>query len=97
MSTPNSHQGNQNAQQPIGHDQAEQLKHEAEGQIDATIDQFAQKIPGGTQFSQQAKDTIAGALDNLEQQAEAEAGNLLGNAGNIIGGLFGHHNDQNKQ
>jgi len=87
---------NQNAQ-PIGHDQAEQLKHQAEQKINETIDQLAQKIPGGTQFSQQAKDAAAGALDTLEKQAEAQAGNVLGNAGNMIGGMFGHHNDQQKQ
>jgi len=97
MSNENYNQGNQNAQQPMGHEQAEQLKQQAEQKIDATIDQFAQKIPGGTQFSQQAKDAAGHALDELEKQAEAQAGNLLGNAGNAIGGLFGHHNNENKQ
>ncbi|GAC1404417.1 MAG: hypothetical protein NVS4B12_15480 [Ktedonobacteraceae bacterium] len=87
----------QNPQQPIGHEQAEQLKHQAEQKIDETIDQFAQKIPGGTQVSQQAKDAMSGVLDNLEQQAEAQAGNLLNNAGNIIGGIFGHHDKEHKQ
>jgi hypothetical protein len=93
MSNENYNSGNQS----IGHEQAEQLKQQAEQKIDQAIDQFAQKIPGGTQFSQQAKDAAGNALDALEQQAEAQAGNLLGNAGNAIGGLFGHHNEQNKQ
>ena len=92
-----NNQGNQNSQQPIGHAQADQLKQQAEQQIDQAIDQFAQKIPGGTQFSQQAKDAAGNVLNELEAKAEAEAGNLLGNAGNMIGGLFGHHNEQNKQ
>ncbi len=75
---------------PIGHDQAEALKHQAEQKIDETIDQLAQKIPGGTNFSQQAKDAMSGVLDNLEQQAEQQGGNILNNLGNSIGGMFGH-------
>ena len=96
MSNENYNQGNQNVQQPIGHEQAEQLKQMAEQRIDATIDQYAQKIPGGTQVSQQAKDAAGNVLDGLEKQAEAQAGNLLGNVGNEVGGLFGHQNEQNK-
>ena len=81
---------------PISHEQVEQLKDQAEQKIDQTIDQLAQKIPGGTQFSQQAKDAMGGVLDNLEQQAEEQGGNILNNLGNSIGGMFGHHKDENK-
>ncbi len=95
MADQNNNQGNQNTL-PIGHEQVDQLRHQAEQQIDNTIDQFAQKIPGGTQVNQQAKDAMSGVLDNLEKQAEAQGGNLLGNAGNMLGGMFGHQNDQKK-
>ena len=92
MPNQNNEQGNQNTL-PIGHDQVEQLKHQAEQKIDETIDQFAQKVPGGTQYSQQAKDAMSGVLDNLEKEAEQQGGNILGNLGNSIGGMFGHKDE----
>ncbi|GAC1427291.1 MAG: hypothetical protein PVS3B3_18530 [Ktedonobacteraceae bacterium] len=95
MADQNTNQGNQNTL-PVSQEQMDQMKHQAEQQIDGTIDQFAQKIPGGTQFSQQAKDAMAGVLDNLEKQAEEQGGSILGNVGNAIGGLFGHHKDGQK-
>ncbi len=94
MTNQNNEQGNQNTL-PIGQEQMDGLKHQAEQKIDETIDQFAQKIPGGTNFSKQAKDAMGGILDNLEQEAEAQGGNILGNLGNSIGGMFGHK-DQHK-
>lgn len=96
MADQTNQQGNQNTL-PVSQEQMDQYKHQAEQKIDETIDQFAQKIPGGTQFSQQAKDAMSGVLDNLEKEAEAQGGNILGNLGDTIGGLFGHHKDEHKQ
>ena len=62
----------------------------AEQQVDQAIDMLANKIPGGPQFSQQAKDAADGVLDNLENELEKR----LGNAGGLLGGLFGHHDDK---
>ncbi len=62
----------------------DQARQAAQQQVDSAIDQFANKIPGGQQYSQQAKDAAGGALENLEQQAENRFGNL--------GGLFGGGN-----
>ena len=70
----------QQSQDPFG------AKQMANQQIDSAIDQFANKIPGGEQYKQQAKDAASGELDNLEQQAEQRFGNM--------GGLFG--GDQNQ-
>ena len=95
MPNQNNEQGNQNTL-PVSQEQMDALKNQAEQKIDETIDQFAQKVPGGTQFSQQAKDAMSGVLDNLEKQAEEQGGNILGNIGNSIGGIFGHHNDEQK-
>ena len=95
MADQNNNQGNQNTL-PISQEQVDALKHQAEQKIDETIDQYAQKIPGGTQFSQQAKDAMSGVLDNLEKEAEEQGGNILGNIGNSIGGIFGHHNQEKK-
>lgn len=70
--------------------QLEAAKHMAEQQLDQVIDQFAQKIPGGTAHAQQAKDAAAGLLDNLEKEAEQH----MGDVGGMLGGLFGHHKDK---
>lgn len=67
-----------------GQDQLGGAKQQAEDQINNAIDEFASKVPGGDQFSQQAKDAAAGGLDNIEQQAEGKLGDLPG-----IGGMFG--------
>ncbi|GAC1662171.1 MAG: hypothetical protein PVS3B1_37760 [Ktedonobacteraceae bacterium] len=56
----------------------------AENQIDQAIDQYANKIHGGSGFTKQAKDAVGGILDNLEKEGE----NRLGDFG---GGLFGGH------
>ncbi|MBV9227778.1 MAG: hypothetical protein JOZ18_00600 [Chloroflexi bacterium] len=55
----------------------------AEQQIDQVIDQFGNKVPGGSQYTQQAKDAIGGILDNLEQEVENRIGNL---GGGMLGG-----------
>jgi len=62
----------------------------AENQIDQAIDQYGNKIPGGSQFTQQAKKAAGGLLDNLEQEAEKRIG------GNF-GGLFGGNQDKQNQ
>ena len=77
-------QGNQGQQGVMGG--ARQM---AENQINQAIDQYGNKIPGGSKFTQQAKDAADGALNNLEQEAEKRMGNL--------GGLFGgNQNNQNQ-
>jgi len=80
-------QGGYGQQQGQGQDQFGGAKQQAKQQIDQAIDQFANKIPGGQQYSQQAKDAAAGALDNLEGEAEKRLGGL--------GGMFGGDNQGN--
>ena len=53
----------------------------ADNQINQAIDQLGNKIPGGSQYTDQAKKVASDALDNLEQEAEKRMGNM--------GGLFG--------
>jgi hypothetical protein len=58
--------------------------------MDQAIDQFANKIPGGSQYAGQAKDAASGILGNLENEAEKRAGGL--------GGMFGgNQGDQSNQ
>ncbi len=54
----------------------------AENQIDQAIDQYANKIPGGSGLTPQAKEAAHNILDGLEKDGE----NRLGGLG---GGLFG--------
>lgn len=89
----NPNQPQQQQQGVIGNSQMDAAKHAAEQQIDQAIDQFAQKIPGGAGYTQQAKDAAAGILDSLEQQAEQH----MGDVGGMIGNLFGHHNKDNQK
>jgi hypothetical protein len=55
----------------------------AEGQVDQVIDQLGNKIPGGSQYTQQAKNVAHGAIGNLEQEFENRLRNMGGgNQGN---------------
>ncbi len=54
----------------------------AENQIDHANDQYGNKIPGGSHFTQQAKESVDGVLNNLEQEAEK----CMGSLGGIFGG-----------
>jgi hypothetical protein len=47
-------------------------------QVAQAIDQFANQIPGGQQYSQQTKDAADNVLDNLEGEAEKRMGGLFG-------------------
>jgi hypothetical protein len=76
------------------HNQLDAGRHIAEQQIDSAIDQLAQKVPGGTQYTQQAKEAASNVLDKLEGELEQEAEKRLGNLGGMLGGLFGHHQDK---
>lgn len=61
----------------------------AEKKIDHIIDSFAKKVPGGEQFQGQAKDMASGALNMIQNEARKRSGDILGQAGNILGRLFG--------
>ena len=74
--------GQQGQQGQQGQGQFSGERQQAQQQVDATIDQFASKIPGGQNFSQQAKDQANNALGNLESEAE----NRLGGLGGMFGG-----------
>ncbi len=65
--------------------------------INQAIDRFAGLVPGGDQYSAQAKQTISGALDTLQQQLEKQAANQLenlsekapGKISDVLGNIFG--------
>ena len=102
MSDQNQQQGNQGQGQQQESHLLDEPRRMAEQQIDQAIDQFASKVPGGSQFTPQAKEAASGILDNLENALEKEAEKriegLPGNLGGMLGGLFGgHEGDQGKQ
>ena len=70
------------------------LREQAQQKVDTTIDQFAGKVPGGDQVSQQAKDAASKGLDQLEQQGESQIGKAGGGPGGMLGGLFGGGGNQ---
>lgn len=47
-------------------------------QIDQGIDQLGNKIPGGSRYTQQAKDAAHGIVGNLEQAVENRLRNMGG-------------------
>jgi hypothetical protein len=59
------------------------------GVIDQAIDRFAGHVPGCAQYSDQAKQTISGALDTLQQQLEKQVASQASNLSEKAPGKFG--------
>ncbi|GCE10275.1 hypothetical protein [Tengunoibacter tsumagoiensis] len=58
------------------------VRHEVENQMGQAIDHYASHVPGGTQFTPEAKRALAGVLDGLQGQLEQQAASHFGgNAG----------------
>ncbi|HEX8032496.1 MAG TPA: hypothetical protein VF510_01540 [Ktedonobacterales bacterium] len=69
----------------MGQGQMDNLRQQAEGRVDDAIDQSADKVPGGEQHAQQAKDAAASGLDRAQQEAENRMGDA-GGLGDMLGG-----------
>lgn len=93
-----------NASNPL-HGQLQGVREQVENQIEKAIDHYAGQIPGGQQFTPQAKQAVDGILDGLQKQLEDEAAKRLGGLGGLggfpgfgggnNGGLLG--NDEEKR
>jgi hypothetical protein len=59
-------------------DQYGSARADAEGKIDAAVDEYADKLPGGRNVADQAKQQISDALDHLESQAADTMGDQNG-------------------
>ena len=88
--------GNQQGQQgQYGNQQGQQdqggilrgARDMAQNQIDQVIDEYANKIPGGSGLTGEAKNAVGGILDSLEKDGE----NRIGELG---GGLFGGNKEK---
>lgn len=74
-------------------------RQQLDGVIGKAIDHFAGMVPGGEQFTGQAKHAITGALDTLQQQlatlATQQGANLTdkvpGGLGGMLNKIFGGH------
>ena len=86
----NSGQSGQSGQNDMEDKALQGARDQAQTQVDNAIDQFAQKVPGGEAVSGTAKNAVHGVLDNLEQQAQNKADEMLGGMlGGILGGKKG--------
>ena len=76
---------NQGNPQPDGFvdDTLHGARQQLEGHIGQVIDQYAGRVPGGERFTPEAKQAVAGVLDSLQKQLEAEAANRLGGLGGV--------------
>ncbi|MBE3561452.1 MAG: hypothetical protein IMW89_19860 [Ktedonobacteraceae bacterium] len=88
-------QGGQNPRQGGGMtgDAIAPVRQQVEQQISQAIDRLAGMVPGGEQFTAQAKQTISGVLDQLQSRLEDEIVKRAGsinvggfNAGEMLGG-----------
>ena len=67
------------------------VRQAVENQIYQAIDHYGSQVPGGHQFTPEAKNAVSGILDNLQRQLEAQAANRMGGLG---GSLFGEGGNQ---
>jgi hypothetical protein len=70
---PSQQQAGQSGAVPLGG-----ARQQAEQQIDSAIDQFANRVPGGQQGEQPAKDAAHKGLDEIERQAGDQLGGTFG-------------------
>ena len=70
----------------------EMVRQHIENQIHQAIDQYANRIPGGSLMAPEAKRAASSILDSLERQADTQIDSRIGNIG---GGLLG--GNQNNQ
>src|SRR5438067_7297488 len=71
------------------------VRQDVQEQINGLIDHDASQVPGGHMFAPEAKQALAGVLDNLQQKLENQAQSRLSEMGGglgsrVAGGLFGN-------
>jgi hypothetical protein len=57
----------------------------AEDKIMVAVDGVVNRIPNGQQYRDQFHQAISGAMNDLQQQAQSQMGNLGGMLGNLTG------------
>lgn len=67
------------------------VRQAVENQIYQAIDHYGNQVPGGERFTPEAKNAVAGILDNLQRQLEGQAASSMGGLGS---GLFGEGGNQ---
>jgi|GEM_PF-2538528 hypothetical protein len=67
------------------------MQQQAQDAINNEIDQFANKVPGGEQAAQQAKDAAGSGLDQIAQQAQSHEGDLPGGLGEKLDDMMGRN------
>jgi hypothetical protein len=64
-----------------------------EDKVLAAVDGVLGNIPNGMQYKDKFRQAIGGAMNDLQQQAQSQMGNLGGMMGNL-GGMTGRKPDQ---
>jgi len=64
-----------------------------EDKVLAAVDGVLGQIPNGQQYQGKFRQAIGGAMNDLQQQAQSQMGNLGGMMGNL-GGMTGRRPDQ---
>lgn len=62
------------------------VRQDIENQISQAIDHYAGQVPGGHQFSPEAKRAISGVIDGLTRQLEGQAASHMGGFGGTVFG-----------
>ena len=70
------------------------VRQDVESQMNGLIDHLAGQVPGGHTFAPEAKQAMAGILNDLQRQLESQAESRLGGMG---GKLFGDQNNAANQ
>jgi hypothetical protein len=71
----------------------EHIRQTVEEKVMGAVDGVLTRIPNGPQYREQFRQAIGGALNDLQQQAQGQAGPLGGIMGKL-GGIFGHSHEQ---
>jgi hypothetical protein len=82
----------QGPQNPVSQDPLDMpldaLRRQVENQMHQAIDQYANRLPGGSLAAGVAKQAVSDVLDNLERQADSAIDQRLENIPGV-GGMFG--------
>ncbi len=79
--------------QPGGNISLDAIRKMVEDKVMGAIDGVLGSIPNGMQYKDKFSQAIGGAMNELQQQAQGQMGNLGGMLGNL-GGIAGRRPDQ---
>ena len=73
------------------------VRQQIESQIHQAIDQYANRLPGGSLVAGSAKQAASHILDNLERQADSQIDSRLSNVPGVGGAFQGNQSNEGGQ